>query len=134
MFNSVANPDPDPHVFGIPDPVPLELWIRILIQNQIRVFISSCKISKKNLDSYYLVTPFDFLSFKNYLNVASKSNNHKNFDKNRFFACILNVNDERSRIRFQEHNPDTNLDTNPDPDPLVRGIEPQIRNFMDPQH
>jgi hypothetical protein len=115
MFNSVA--DPEPHVFGIPDPFPLELWIRILIQNQIRVFISSCKISKinlawirihissckiskKNLESYYLVIPFHFLSFKNDLNGNSKRNNHKIFFKNWVFACILKVNDESSRIRF----------------------------------
>ncbi len=30
--------------------------------------------SKKNLDSYYFVTLFDFLSLKNDVNVASKSN------------------------------------------------------------
>jgi hypothetical protein len=30
--------------------------------------------SKKNLDYYYFVTLFDFLSLKNDVNVASKSN------------------------------------------------------------
>jgi hypothetical protein len=40
-------PDPDPLVRGIdPDPDPS----------------SSCKNSKKNLDSYYFVTLFDYLS------------------------------------------------------------------------
>ncbi len=45
------------------------LWIRILL--------SSCKYGKKNLDSYYFVTLFDFLSLKNDVNVASKSNKQK---------------------------------------------------------
>jgi hypothetical protein len=37
--------------------------------------------------------------------------------KNYFFAGIWKVNDENSRIR----------DPNPDPDPLVRGMDPRIR-------
>ena len=36
---------------------------------------------------------------------------------NKFFAGILNVYDENSRIRIQD----------PDPDPLVRGMDPRIR-------
>jgi hypothetical protein len=58
------NPDPpDPRVLGLPDPDPLVrgmdpdpdlLWIRI------RILLSSWKNSKKNLDSYYIVTLFDF--------------------------------------------------------------------------
>jgi hypothetical protein len=44
---------------GLPDPDPS---------------ISSCKNSKKNLDSYFFATLFDFLSLKNDVNVASKSN------------------------------------------------------------
>ena len=31
----------------------------------------------QNLDSYYFVTLFDFLSLKNYVNVASKRNKEK---------------------------------------------------------
>jgi hypothetical protein len=55
------------HVFlGLPDP---ELWIQILLW--IRILLS-CKNSKKNLDSYYLMNLFDFLSLKNDVNVASK--------------------------------------------------------------
>jgi hypothetical protein len=51
-------PDPDPLVRGMdPDPDP-----SIIMQN-----------SKKNLDSYYIVTLFDFLSLKNDVNVPSKS-------------------------------------------------------------
>ncbi len=42
-----------------------EVWIRILL--------SLCKNSKKNLDSYYFLTLFDFLSLKNDVNVPSKS-------------------------------------------------------------
>jgi hypothetical protein len=37
-----------------------EVWIRI----RIGILLSSCKNSKKNLDSYYFVTLFDFLSLK----------------------------------------------------------------------
>ncbi len=47
-------PDPDPLVRGMdPDPDP------------------------ENLDSYYFVTIFDFLSLKNDVNVPSKSNKQK---------------------------------------------------------
>jgi hypothetical protein len=64
---SVADPDPnqdpDPHVF----------WA-----SRIRILLSSCENSKKNLDSYYFVTLFDFLSLNNYVNVATKSNKQKN--------------------------------------------------------
>ncbi len=61
------------HMFlGHPDP---EVWIRLWIR--IRILLSSCKNSKKNLDSYYFVTLFDFLSLKNDVNVPSKSNKQK---------------------------------------------------------
>jgi hypothetical protein len=43
-------------------------WIRL------RILLSLCKNSKKNLDSYLFVTPVDFLSLKNDVNVATKSN------------------------------------------------------------
>jgi hypothetical protein len=43
---------------------------------------SSCKTSKKNLDSYYFVTLFDFLSLENDVNVPSNSNKQKNCVKN----------------------------------------------------
>jgi hypothetical protein len=49
---------------GLPDPDP-EVWIRI----RIRILLSSCKNRKKDLDSYYFVTLFDFLSLKNDVNV-----------------------------------------------------------------
>jgi hypothetical protein len=43
----LLDPDPDPLV---------EVWIRI----RIWILLSSCKNSKKNLDSYNFVTLFDF--------------------------------------------------------------------------
>jgi len=60
--------DPDPLVRGMdPDPA-LDPDPSIIMQN-----------SKKNLDSYYFVTLFDFLSLKNHVNVASKRNKQKKF-------------------------------------------------------
>ncbi len=78
--SSVSDADPpDPRVFGLPDPDPdplvkdmdpeSKIWIRILL--------SSCKNNEKNLESYYFVTLFDFLSLKNNVNVPSKSNKQK---------------------------------------------------------
>jgi hypothetical protein len=52
-----------------------------LPKSEVWILLSSCKNSKKNLDSYYFVTLFDFLSLKYYVNVASKSNEQKNFCK-----------------------------------------------------
>ena len=64
-------PDPDPLVRGMdPDPDPA------LDPDPDPSII--CKNSKKNLDSYYFVTLFDFLFLRNYVNVASKSNKQKN--------------------------------------------------------
>jgi hypothetical protein len=49
-----------------------EVWIRI------RILLSTCKNTKKNFDSFYFVTLFDFLSLKNDVNVPpSKSNKQK---------------------------------------------------------
>ncbi len=60
MFLGLSDPDPDPLVRGMdPDP-------SIIMQN-----------SKKSLDSYYFGTLFDFLSLKNDVNGASKSNKQK---------------------------------------------------------
>jgi hypothetical protein len=59
--------DPDPLVRGMdPDPA-----------LDPSILLSSCKNNKKNLESYYLVTLFDFLSLKNNVNVPSKSNMQK---------------------------------------------------------
>jgi hypothetical protein len=43
----------------------------------------------KNLDSYYFVTLFDFLSLKNDVNVALKSNKQKNCVKKLIFFWHL---------------------------------------------
>ena len=59
--------DPDPFVRG-------RIRIRLRIRLRIRILLSSCKNSKKNLGSFYFVSLFDFLSLKNDVNVASKSN------------------------------------------------------------
>jgi hypothetical protein len=71
VTNSVQDPDPpDPHVFGPPGS-------RSTSQrygSELRILLSSCKNSKKILDSYYFVTLFDFLSLKNDVNVPSKIN------------------------------------------------------------
>jgi len=41
-----------------------------------------------------------FLSLKNDVNVASKSNGQKNFEKNIIFICRLEVTDENKRSRI----------------------------------
>jgi hypothetical protein len=72
------------------------------------------------------VTLFEFLSLKNDVNVASKSQKaEKIVLKNLFFAGILKVNDENRRIRIQD--PDLN------PDPLVRCMDPGIRIRIHPK-
>jgi hypothetical protein len=64
-------PDPDPFVRGMdPDP-------SVIIQK-----------SKTNLDSYYFVTLFHFLSLENYVNVPSNSNKQKQcLNKNSFLLA-----------------------------------------------
>ncbi len=65
-------------LFNNPQPWPLFFESRIRIHRiRIRILLSSCKNSKKNLDSYYFVTLFGFLSLKNDENVPSKSNKQK---------------------------------------------------------
>ncbi len=44
---------------------------------------------------------FDFLSLKTDVNVPSKSNEQKNFEKTYFFVCNLKATDEKSRIRLR---------------------------------
>jgi hypothetical protein len=70
MFFGLRDPDWDPLVRGVdPDPdLALDLYPdpSIIMQN-----------NKKNLESYYFVTLFDFLSLKNNVNVPSKSNKQK---------------------------------------------------------
>jgi hypothetical protein len=76
-------PDPDQLVRGMePDPAldpdpDDDRRIRIQSRLRLRILLSSCKNNKKNLESYYFVTLFDFLSFKNYVYVPSKSSKQK---------------------------------------------------------
>jgi hypothetical protein len=75
--SSVPDPDPDspdPHVFGPPG-----------------------SGYGSGSGSFYL----DFLSLKNYVNVPSKNNKHKNLIKKLVFVYLLKDNDENSRIRIQ---------------------------------
>ncbi len=66
MFLGLPAPDPDPLVRCMdPDPAPDPSTVL------------TCKNSKKNLDSYYFVTFFYFLSWKNDVNVPSKSSKQK---------------------------------------------------------
>ncbi len=106
-----------------------EVWIRIRLWVRIRILLSSCKNSKKNLDSYYFVTLFDSLSLRNDVNVPSKSNKQKKLCKKvpQFFAGILKVNDENSRILIQDPDP------HPNPDSLVGGMDPPFRIRIHPK-
>ncbi len=71
MFLDLQDPDPDPLVRGMdPDPDPA------LDPDPPDPSIIMQK-SKINLDSYYFVTLFEFLSLKNEVNVASKSHKQK---------------------------------------------------------
>jgi hypothetical protein len=67
MFLGLLDPDPDPLVRGM-DPYPDPAL------DPDPDLLSSCKNSKKNLDSYYFVTLFYLLSLKKGVNEASKSN------------------------------------------------------------
>ncbi len=60
IFLGLRDPDPDPIVRGM-DPAPAP----------------DPSIIMQNLDSFYFVTVFDFLSLKNDGNVPSKSNKQK---------------------------------------------------------
>jgi hypothetical protein len=83
VFFSVA--DPDPHVFGPPGSGSGSTCQRYGSGS----FYRHAKIVKKNLDSYYFVTLFEFLSLKNDLNVASKSHKQKNCIKKLVFCWHL---------------------------------------------
>jgi hypothetical protein len=63
------NPDPDSHGFGPPGSGS--------ISQRYESFNHHAKIVRKNLDSYYFVTLFDFLSLKNDVNGPSKNDKQK---------------------------------------------------------
>ncbi len=68
---SVPEPDPDPpdpHVFGPPGSGSTSQRYG----SGSGSFYTHAKIVKKNLDSFYFVTLFDFLSLKNDVNVPFK--------------------------------------------------------------
>jgi hypothetical protein len=68
------------HIFlGLPDP---DLLVRGIDPDPSTILLSSCKNSKKKLDSYCFVTSFGLFTLKNDVNVPSKSNEQKNFFSN----------------------------------------------------
>jgi hypothetical protein len=85
------DPEPDPYPLAgtskqkstviknsnVADPDPKSTGYTCFWVFRIRILLSSCENSKKNLDSYYFVNLFDFLSLKNDLNVPSKSTQQK---------------------------------------------------------
>jgi hypothetical protein len=87
----------DPFFLDLPDPCPF-------LFEQIWILLFSF-VTKPWLLPTVMRLLYDFLSLKNDVNVPSKSDTQKNF-----CASVLKVNDQ-----------------DPDPDPLVRGTDPQIR-------
>ncbi len=67
VLDSIAdpNPDPDPHDFGPPGSGSTSQRYG----SGSGSFYHHAKIVRKNLNSYYFVTLFDFLSLKNDVNV-----------------------------------------------------------------
>jgi hypothetical protein len=101
---------------GHPDPYSSVIESEVLIW----VLPSLSKNTKKNLDFYFLRLLYDFLSLKNDVNVPLNV-----IFKNNIFVDVLEVTDEKSRIRTPE------LDS----DPLVRGADPEpYQNVTDPKH
>jgi hypothetical protein len=122
--SSVADPNPDsdppdPNVFGPPG----SGFISQRYGSRSGYFYHHAKIVRKTLIPTILWLVLTF-SLKNFVNAPSKSNKQK-MKKKLFFVGILRVNDENSRIRSQ--------DPDPNPDPLVSGTDPH-QNVMDPQH
>ncbi len=91
---------------------------------RLRILLSSCKNSKKNLDSYYFATLFGFLSLENTVNVPSNSNKQKKcLNKNSFLLASWRSMTKKagSGSISQRHG-----SADPDLDPL--------QNVMDPEH
>ncbi len=88
VASSVPDPDPDPpdpHVFGPPGSGAGSTSLRY--GSGSGSFYHHAKNSKKNLNSFYFVTLFDFLYLKNDVNVPSKSNEQKNCVKISFLLA-----------------------------------------------
>jgi hypothetical protein len=84
VISSVADPDPpDPRVFGPPGSgsTSQRYGSGSVSCSGSGSFYHHAKNSKKNLDSSYFVTLFEFLSSKNDVNVASKSHKQKKLCK-----------------------------------------------------
>ncbi len=114
--------DPDPYVF---------VWAsRKRIRHyfvQIRIRILPLTIKKENLDFYYFLTCLDFLYMKTDVNVHSKLNRQKDFEKKHIFVANLSPrvsNPDPDWIRIQsgrwiririglQHQP-----LNPDPEKM----------------
>ncbi len=104
IFSIVADPDLDPYVFWPPGSGSISR--RYVIGSGSGSFYHQAKIVSKTLIPTVLWLLYDFLSLKNDVNVASKSNKQKNF-----FCCHL----ERYWRKKQDPEPDPELDPNPDP-------------------
>ncbi len=78
MLLDLLDPDPDSLVRNMdPDP-----------DSALDPKTSIIQKSKKNLNSYYSVTPFDLLSLKNDVHVFLKSNKQKILCKKYFFLLL----------------------------------------------
>jgi hypothetical protein len=132
LVNSVADPDPDPHVFGPPGSGSGSTSQRYgsgsCSGSGSGSFYHHAKIVRKTLIPNILLLFFDFLSLKNDLNVASKSNKQQKLCSKISFLLtswrsMTNIagSGSGSGSISQRHGSE-----DPDPDP------PQ--NVMDPQH
>jgi len=86
------------------------LRIRIRIHmfwvSRIRILISSCQNSKKNLDSYYFVTLLTFLSLKSDVKIPSKSKKaDKIVFKSEAWDPRIRINTKMLRIRNTDKKP-----------------------------
>ncbi len=96
-FFTIVGSFPDPNVFGPPGSGSIS---QMYWPGSRSGFYNQANIIRKTLIPTVLWLLLDFLSLKNDVNVPSKSNKQKNFF-NSFFAGVLKVNNEKSRIRIQ---------------------------------
>ena len=83
--SSVPNPDPDPHVFGPPGSGFTSQRYGSGSFSGSGSFYHHAKIVRKTLIPTIFLLFFDFLSLKNDVNVASKSNKQKKWGKKTSF-------------------------------------------------
>jgi hypothetical protein len=95
VYSSVPDPNPDPdppdpRFFGLPNPDPLVRGMDLDPDPALDPNLDPFTINnKKNLEFYYFVTFFDFLSLKNNVNVPSKSNKQKKLCQKLVFCWHL---------------------------------------------